>query len=268
MQGRLLPPAGDRIQAFPGTGWQKEFHDAAELGLDCIEFIFEGENYKEHPLMNEEGITEIHALQKETGLSVLSVCADYFMEHTLHRGSDENIKKNVQVLTELLSACSKLPVRDIIIPCVDPSRFLSEKEKEKFVVSLSACLPLAEKYGIHLCLETDLAPGHFRALLEKFTSPSLKVNYDIGNSASLGYDPEEELSAYGEYITDVHIKDRVLHGSTVPLGKGNADFSAVFKKLKELNFAGVFIFQTARKETGNEKEALNEYLNFVKPFLP
>lgn len=267
MQGRLLPPMGDRIQAFPGNGWQKEFYFAAELGLDCIEFIFEGEDYKNHPLMNEKGVNEIQRLEKETGIKVLSVCADYFMDHFIHRGTDENVSKHIQVLNALIVSCSRLSVRDIIIPCVDPSRFLTEEEKERFVTSLGRCLLQAEKCGMHLCLETDLAPQPFRALLQKFSSSCVKVNYDIGNSASLVYDPEEELSAYGEYINDVHIKDRMLHGGTVPLGTGSADFPAVFKKLKELQFSGVFVFQTARKETGKEKEILKEYMDFVKPFL-
>ncbi len=267
MQGRLLPPVGNRIQVFPENGWQKEFHEAAELELDCIEFIFEGENYFNHPLISEKGVSEIQRLEKETGVTVLSVCADYFMEHTLHRSAEENVNKNAQVLSELITSCSRFSVRDIIIPCVDSSRFLSEEEKERFVASLSMCLPLAEKHGVHLCLETDLAPESFRSLLEKFTSPCLKVNYDIGNSASLGYNPEEEFSAYGEYITDVHIKDRILHGGTVPLGKGNANFPAVFKKLKELKFTGIFVFQTARQETGKEQETIKEYISFVKPFL-
>ena len=45
MQGRLLPPVNNAIQAFPKENWQKEFPIASELNLDCIEFIFDGENY-------------------------------------------------------------------------------------------------------------------------------------------------------------------------------------------------------------------------------
>ena len=53
------------------------------------------------------------------------------------------------------------------------------------------------------------------------------INYDIGNSACLGYDPEEEINNYGDRIYNVHIKDRLLHGSTVPLGSGNADIKSI-----------------------------------------
>ena len=45
---------------------------------------------------------------------------------------------------------------------------------------------------------------------------------DIGNSASLGLNPLDEFEAFGDRILNVHVKDRVLGGTTVPLGLGNA----------------------------------------------
>ena len=59
------------------------------------------------------------------------------------------------------------------------------------------------------------------------------INYDTGNSASKGYDPIVELDLYGKYIDNIHLKDRIYKGSTVPLGEGNADFDTIFKKLKK-----------------------------------
>ena len=32
----------------------------------------------------------------------------------------------------------------------------------------------------------------------------------MGNSASFGYDPDEEFFQVGKYIRNVHVKDRVL----------------------------------------------------------
>lgn len=265
MQGRLLPPRGGRIQAFPVERWQEEFLTAKELWLDCIEFIFEGEDYKKHPLMNKEGISKIRQLETKTGVKVLSICADYFMEFPLHRG--ERIEKDIFVLQELITNSSMLDIKDIIIPCVDNSRLSGPEEIVQFEKSLSRCILLAERYKINLTLETDLPPKDFLSLLLQFDSPSIKVNYDIGNSASLGYDPEEELETYGRWITDVHIKDRVYKGGTVPLGSGNARLPVVFNKLKEIDYSGIFVLQTARRETGKEKETIREYMDFIEKYL-
>ena len=59
------------------------------------------------------------------------------------------------------------------------------------------------------------------------------MNYDIGNSASLGYIPAEELSAYGERISDVHVKDRAFGGGSVILGKGSANIPEFFELLTQ-----------------------------------
>ena len=44
----------------------------------------------------------------------------------------------------------------------------------------------------------------------------------------MGYDPVEEFSAYGDKISDLHVKDRLFDHGPVPLGKGNADILKVF----------------------------------------
>jgi hexulose-6-phosphate isomerase len=80
----------------------------------------------------------------------------------------------------------------------------------------------------------------------------LKVNYDSGNSAALGYLPDQEFGAYGNRIGSVHIKDRVQGGGTVPLGHGSTDFSAVFENLRRISYSGDFVLQTARGEPHQE----------------
>jgi hexulose-6-phosphate isomerase len=84
------------------------------------------------------------------------------------------------------------------------------------------------------------------------TDPLLKVNYDSGNSSSLGYAPREEFAAYGERVGSVHIKDRLLGASTVPLGTGDADFPALAEGLKKVDYKGDFILQVARGASEDE----------------
>ena len=99
--------------------------------------------------------------------------------------------------------------------------------------ALNAAMPFAEETGVELHLETSLGPAEFAKLLDGIPHPKLKVNYDSGNSASLGYAPADEFAAYGDRIGSVHIKDRVLNGGTVPLGTGDTDFPALFPGLEK-----------------------------------
>lgn len=85
----------------------------------------------------------------------------------------------------------------------------------------------------------------------------------MGNSASLGYLPNEEFELYGDRIINVHVKDRLLHGKSVPLGEGSVDFESVFKCLKSANYNGNYILQTAREAQGNHLDALLKYRSMV-----
>jgi len=83
----------------------------------------------------------------------------------------------------------------------------------------------------------------------------------------LGFNPREEISKYGHRILNVHIKDRLLGGSTVPLGLGSADFKSVLEELQRSSFPGNFILQTARATDGDHLGELLRNIDFFKRAL-
>ena len=265
MQGRLLPRFRDRYQAHPLGYWQAEFHIAKELGFNQIEFILDYNDVEQNPLMSKKGIKEIKQTVKESGVEIKSICADYFMEAPFH---SKHQKRSESVLEQLIKNARKLNIVDIVIPCVDQSSLKNEDDFRVFVKSINKLLPLAEKYGIYINFETDLNPKRFKDLLKRFSSKNIKVNYDIGNSASLGYSPKEEFKAYGEYISDLHIKDRILHGGSVKLGTGNADFKKVFQLLKKYKFDGNIIMQAAKADEYIDDLAMvKEQKKFITEYI-
>ena len=254
MQGRLLPPADGRIQCFPRENWNDEFALAASAHVDSIEWIYDEYGADVNPLATDEGIESILESVDTHGVQVVSVCADYFMERPLVRATDTELEERFRVLLWLLDRCRRVGVTRIVLPFVDASRIETDGALSKVVSILGQASGRAEELGIELHLETSLAPERFAELLARLPSASIKVNYDSGNSASLGYDPREEFSTYGARIGSVHIKDRVLHGGTVPLGSGDADLRAVFECLRDFNYNGDLIMQVARDVDGEELE--------------
>jgi L-ribulose-5-phosphate 3-epimerase len=250
MQGRLLPKYKGRYQAHPVGYWQDEFEKAAELGLDCIEFILDFNDAEKNPLLSDRGIDEILDVSQKTGVVVRTVCADYFMEAPLHHIEEDIAANSQNILHHLLSQGQKLGLSDIVIPCVDQSSLCDAAAKNRLVNRLIPLAEEAETAEINLSLETDLAPQPFTELLECFDSRRVTVNYDTGNSASLGYDPLEELACYGGRISDIHIKDRIRNGGSVLLGTGDTQFERFFTALRTLHFTGPFILQAYRDEEG------------------
>lgn len=250
MEGRLLPKYKSRYQAHPKGYWEDEFPVAARFGLELIEFILDYEDAAENPLLAEGGLTALRSAMESSGVKVASICADYFMEAPLHRGDRRD--KAAACLDRLLESAGALGVGDIVIPCVDHSRLENAAQEDALAAALSRALPKAEALGINLSLETDLDPTRFAGLLGRLPSPRVTANYDIGNSASWGYDPRAEWAAYGSRVSDVHIKDRVLGGGSVELGTGNADIPLVLDLMRQSGFSGPVIMQAFRDDEGLE----------------
>jgi L-ribulose-5-phosphate 3-epimerase len=265
MQGRLVPKYQGRYQAFPVGMWQDEFKVAKECDLDLIEFILDFNDAEENPLLKIGGVEEIVKISKDTGVSVKTICADYFMEAPLHSSDDKVVEESFKILERLLEVAKVLKITDIVIPCVDQSSLKTKEALSRFIKQIARIIPTIEKENINLSLETDLAPKPFIELLDKLNSKNITVNYDIGNSAALGFDSDEELTTYGDRITDIHIKDRVLDGGPVTLGEGNADFGKFFSKLEEFDYQGPFIMQAYRDDEG--VEIFKQQLEWIKQFV-
>ena len=265
MQGRLLPKYKGNYQAHPLGYWKKEFKIARDIGLDNIEFILDFNEADANPLLKRDGVEEIKKVVKKTGVKVQTICADYFMDAPLHSLDIKVAEQSQQVMFRLIDVSALLGVTDIVIPCVEQSSLNNNDALDRFIKQMQPLVRIAEKKYINLSLETDLAPQPFLDLLSRFQSERVTINYDIGNSASLGYNPVEELNAYGSMISDIHIKDRLLGGGPVVLGEGDADFISFFNKLKEFNYKGPFIMQAYRDENG--VEIFKKQLNWIGPFL-
>ena len=252
MQGRLVPPTDKRIQCFPRQDWADEFELGPKAGIDSIEWIYDFYAADVNPIATEAGIVQMKALIQKTGVQVLSICADYFMERPLVRATTGEMAERLAMMDWLLGLGHLLGINRMIVPFVDASCINTDAELDEVSETLKRILLMAEKTGIEIHLETSLPPARFASLLERLPHPLLKANYDSGNSSSLGYKPREEFAAYGKRVGSVHIKDRLLGGGTVAPGTGNADFPALAESLYMVAYSGDFILQVARGVSGDE----------------
>lgn len=263
MQGRLVPPETEAIQAFPRRRWRDEFELAAKAELDCIEWIYDVYGADINPLHTDEGVATIRELSTRYGIAVNSICADYFMEHPFLVRDLGLRQERIERLIWLVAQGAKLGARYILLPFVDASCLRGEKEITEISELLDSVLSSTQNVSVELHLETALPPNEFVFLLSLLPSLRIKANYDSGNSASLGYDVREEFAAYGERVSSVHIKDRVLGGGTVPLGAGATEFALLFEELQRYEYAGDFVLQVARGKAGEEVSWARQNCEFV-----
>jgi L-ribulose-5-phosphate 3-epimerase len=267
MQGRLSPPLHGRIQSFPAGTWQAEFARAAEAGLQAIEWIYDVEDAETNPIGSAEGLEEMRQLSKKHGIAIQSLCADYFMPFPFVRAAEAEWEARLRKLEWLLGQCRLAGVRHFVLPFVDNSRIDSAQDRLDVIRLFQRLEGTLDRLDLQVHLETSLGPEEFCSLLEEIDQPRVRINYDSGNSASLGFLAETEWAAYGKFIGSVHIKDRLRGGGTVPLGSGNADFAALARCLKRFDYQGRFILQVARGKTGDEVHWARQNRAFLEQLL-
>jgi hexulose-6-phosphate isomerase len=262
MQGRLSPQVDGKIQAFPWAHWREEFALAEAAGFPLMEWTLDADRLYENPLMTREGRAEIGRLQSRHGVAIESLTGDFFMHAPFHKAGGTERERRLADLRAVCEACAALGIRMLVIPLVDAGRIETREQEVDVLQTLTGL----DRSGVSIVFESDYEPRALAAFIGKL-GPAFGINYDIGNSASLGYDPVQEIGAFGARIRNVHIKDRVRGGTTVPLGTGNANFPAAFGALARARYAGDYILQTARAADGEHRATLERYRGMTERWI-
>jgi L-ribulose-5-phosphate 3-epimerase len=267
MQGRLCERVDGKIQAFPWRDWESEFPAATSIDLHLMEWTLDQERLHENPLMTTEGQEKILKLCQQHNIDILSLTGDCFMQKPFWK-VDGQARNDLQAHFLVIGrACATVGIRMVVIPLVDNGRLESDEQENVLVDFLLSQQPFLAKYNLQVIFESDFVPTQLARFIARLPAEFFGINYDIGNSAALGYNPFEELAIYGTRVVNVHVKDRMLGGTTVPLTTGSAQFDSVFAALAQHNYQGNFILQTARAENGNHAEVLRNYYEMVQLWL-
>jgi hexulose-6-phosphate isomerase len=260
IQGRLSELVNNRIQLFPVKSWKAELIEASRNEIRTLEWTIDSETITENPLILPESIPEVIENINYFNIRIPSVTCDYFMEKPPWQESARDLE---DILTKIMIGMRLLNSTKLVIPLVDNSSLSENRYKTSIVNFFEQMNPKIIENNIQICFESDFSPKNLADFIDEFPSYNYGINYDIGNSASLGYLPHEEFEMYGNRIINVHVKDRLLHGKSVPLGEGSADFETVFKCLKSIKYDGNYILQTARDAAGHHLSALLKYRSMV-----
>ena len=263
MQGRLSALVGDRIQAFPWPSWREEFAIAGQHGFRLMEWTLDQDRLHENPLLTPAGQAAIRELSRRHGLAIPSLTGDCFMQVPFWKapaGVREGLERDFLAVAD---ACAAVGISMIVVPLVDNGRLETAVQEDLLVAFLHRHAARHAARGLRVLFESDFGPAPLRTFIDRLDPGVFGLNYDTGNSAALGFDPVEEFAAYGDRIVNVHIKDRLLGGGTVPLGAGGADFDTVFEQLARIKYPGNFILQTARAADGDHAGVLRAYRDTV-----
>lgn len=170
-------------------------------------------------------------------------------------------------LRAIIHAAATIGISLILIPLVDSGRLENATQEDDLRAGLVSVERDLEEREVQITFESDFSPERLAPFIDDFDRKYYGLTFDIGNSASLGYNFEDEIATYGPRIVNVHVKDRLLGGTTVPLGTGNAKLPKTIAALEHAGYRGNYILQTARAADGNHAETLRHYKNMVETWL-
>jgi sugar phosphate isomerase/epimerase len=270
--------------AFGLHSLETAIRDIADAGYEAVEILADLPHL--FPVNgNNERLGPIKDLVKELGLKVAALNANtvagYYgrtfwepiFEPSLSNPDHDARAWRIRHTRRCIAAAAELGAQIVVItsgrmvPGCPP-----EKGLDLLQSSLDELLPAAQASGVRLALEYE--PGlliekasEAKRLFERFDSPFLGMNLDVGHSWVAGEEPVEIISALNEKIFHVHLEDirGRKHYHLIP-GEGEIPLSEIFTSLKKVHFHG-FLVVELYTYPDRPKEAAAMAMEYLKKFF-
>ncbi len=133
------------------------------------------------------------------------------------------------------------------------------REYKSLIIAIREVALHCKQNGQYFMFETgEETPLTLLRTIEDVGTDNLGVNLDPANLICYGKgNPIDALELLGKYVREVHAKDfcHPVNGQSVgvevPIGEGNVNFPAFFKKLKEIGYDGTITIE--REITGEQQ---------------
>lgn len=170
------------------------------------------------------------AASKTSGIAISSLALGVYNSVPFH--ADE---RTLEWVTDSIKAAGNLRVPVLLLAFFNASDLRNSPERKQAAIeTLKKVMPLAEKLGITLGIESYLNAEEQLDIMNKVHSPNLKVYYDFRNTADAGYDTVAEFKKLGKNnICELHMKENGFL-----LDKGSIDWPLVKKAVSETGYKG------------------------------
>lgn len=218
-----------------------------DIGYEGVELNLDEEMLK----MSRSERRAILDEAKSLGLDLPSLCTALFWKYNL-ASPDPNVRKRgVEIIKQGCEVASEIDARVFLVVPAVATREVSYQDMWRLSrESILEAAQSAEDHGVIIGVENVwnrflYSPLEFRKFIEEINHPNVKVYFDVGNAAFLGF-PEQWIKHLGDLIACVHVKD--FQFSTMqfrPIFEGNIQWQSVIEALREVGYNGFLIVEVS-----------------------
>lgn len=256
---------GIHASAFaPGTPWVEGARLAKDAGFDAIEPVLTAEG-ELTPSTGESDCRRLGEAIRACGMQLAGLGGGLFWQIPLTSPDSAIRQQAMELAVAALDRASWLgaPVVQAVPGLV--GRWNSPQPATRYEEALyqtyEALRTLAyeaERRNVIFAIENVwnrllLSPVEMRELVDRLSTPWIRVYFDVGNVLRHGY-PQDWIDTLGSRIARVHVRDFRLEvgtnkGFCLP-GEGDVDWPAVMEALQRIRYAGPLTYEG----TGNLNE--------------
>ncbi|MFO0928043.1 MAG: sugar phosphate isomerase/epimerase family protein [Gemmataceae bacterium] len=195
---------------------------------------------------------EVLAARDRTGLAIPGVVDSAHWGDTLSHPDPKVRARGVRALEQALDDAHAYGATTVLlVPAVVNKEVAYDHAWQRSAAEIRKVLPRCERLGVKIALENVwnnflLSPLETARYVDEFRSEHIGVHFDVGNVVVYSW-PEQWIRILGKRILKLDIKEfsRKIcdqegrpKGFNVPLLKGDCDWPAVMKALKEIGYVG------------------------------
>lgn len=271
-------PLGIYEKAIPNDfSWKEKMQTAKAAGFDYIEISVDESDERLARLdWSDQEIEEIRSYMEETGIVIPTMCLSGHRRFPFGSKDKATRARAFEIMEKGILLAQKLGVRCIQLATYDVYYEESDEEtKALFLDGMKKSVEMASRAGVILAMEimdtpfvgTILKAMHY---IKEIPSPYFKIYPDMGNLTQFSSDVESEFELGLAETAAIHVKEtKPGVFKNVPFGEGSVQFTNIFRKLKELNYTGMFLIEmwadNSRKQTMEEAvETIRDARLFVE----
>ncbi len=245
-------------KAMPAElSWEDRLTKAKEAEFDFIEIsVDETDDRLARLDWTDNDIYSLRRLCEKLEMPLQSMCLSAHRKFPFGSMDDAIRSESLVIMEKAITLAYKLGIRCIQLAGYDVYyEKHSEQTHLRFIDGMQQATKMAERAGIMLGVEIMDTPylnslSKFEVLKREIPSPYFMSYPDVGNISGWNHDICTELVLSQDHIVQVHLKDtlRVSENCTgqfrdLVIGEGEVNFHAIFKTLKEINYAAPLVIE-------------------------